>query len=269
MVAYRPKTIGANDNVAPFEMALAAFETCSTVHYVGFDLFEEANEELDKIELNSKRHNTLNAVIERLQQFADKMKEQGKTFNFNLFKGDSKETLPAAANFTAGASFAYIDGGHSEETVRSDYHNLKHVPFIVFDDFFTKDENDKILEDVYLGTNRLVQDLGKTIKCVVLPSQDRVKGGGITHIVAVFNKENLPALPKHLNRSPIIVKPRDCMPKDYIINNINENVKIIRNWDFVKTCNVHGEHAIIVSAGPSIDYSKLKYVIKKTKGKCW
>ena len=72
---------------------------------------------------------------------------------------------------------------------------------------------------------------------------------------------------RSLNRSPIIVKPRDCMPKDYIINNINENVKIIRNWDFVKTCNVHGEHAIIVSAGPSLDYSKLKYIIKKTKGK--
>ena len=57
------------------------------------------------------------------------------------------------------ASFAFIDGGHSEETVRSDYENLKHIPCIVFDDFFSKDEKGNILDDEYLGTNRLVESL--------------------------------------------------------------------------------------------------------------
>lgn len=266
---FEPKIVevGTWNGGRAIEMALAAFEKCDTVHYVGFDLFEEATEELDELELNSKRHNTLEAVQGRLTEFAAKMKEQKKTFSFKLFKGNSKETVPASKWATDGASFAYIDGGHSEETVNSDYESLKDTPFIVFDDYFTKDENDKILGDEHLGTNRLVQKLGKKFKCIVLPSQDRVKGGGITHIVAMFNKKDLPPLPRELTRQPIIVRPRDCMPKDYIINNINENLDLIKNWELIKNCKVNDEHAIIVSAGPSLDYAKLRYVIKKTKGK--
>ena len=61
-------------------MALAAFEKVDTVHYRGFDLFEEATEETDKLELNIKAHNATEAVGHRLAEFTVKMKEQGKNF---------------------------------------------------------------------------------------------------------------------------------------------------------------------------------------------
>ena len=256
--------VGTWNGGRAIEMSLAAFEKSDKVHYVGFDLFEEATEELDKVELNSKRHNTLDAVTNRLNAFAEKMKESGKEFTFKLYKGDSKETLPKAKEDIASCTFAYIDGGHSEATVRSDYEHLEHVPVIVFDDYFTKDADGNILEDEYLGTNRLFNSLeGRRL---VLPSTDRVKGGGITHLAVLIQDSSLPDIPNELRRVPIVVRPRDCMPKDYIIDNINENIQLIKKWDFVKNCKPNDEHAIIVSAGPSLNYEKLREVIKKTNG---
>ena len=256
--------VGTWNGGRAIEMSLAAFEKSDKIHYVGFDLFEEATEELDHIELNSKRHNTLDAVSNRLEEFAAKMKEKGKTFTFALFKGDSKVTLKKAKKNVSKATFAYIDGGHSEETVRSDYAYLKHVPVIVFDDYFTKDPEGNILGDEYLGTNRLFEELKG--RKVVLPSSDRVKGGGHTHLAVLIQDETLPPLPANLMRVPIVVRPRDCMPKDYIINNVNQNVELIKNWGIARSCRPHDEHAIIVSAGPSLDFKKLREVIKKTNG---
>jgi hypothetical protein len=66
---------------------------------------------------------------------------------------------------------------------------------------------------------------------------------------------------------PIIVKPKDSVPKETIVSNINENLKILDKWDMVRSCNINDEHAIIVSGGPSLDISKLKYLARKTKGK--
>jgi hypothetical protein len=66
---------------------------------------------------------------------------------------------------------------------------------------------------------------------------------------------------------PIVVKPKDSVPKETIVSNINENLKILDKWDMVRSCNINDEHAIIVSGGPSLDISKLKYLARKTKGK--
>ncbi len=66
---------------------------------------------------------------------------------------------------------------------------------------------------------------------------------------------------------PIVIKPKDSVPKETIVNNINENLKILDKWDMVRSCNINDEHAIIVSGGPSLDISKLKYLARKTKGK--
>jgi len=262
--------VGTWNGGRAIEMALAAFEKTDSVSYVGFDLFEEATEELDKIELNSKRHNTLDAITNRLNEFAIKMKEKGKTFTFTLFKGDSKQTLKEAKDIIAKASFAYIDGGHSEETVRSDYENLKHVPVIVFDDFFSKDENGNILGEEHQGTNRLFAEISEHKKdgqiCMVLPSSDKVKDGGITHLAVYVQDTSLPPLPPELMRVPIVVRPRDCMPKDYIINNINENLSLIKKWGIAQACRPNSETAIIVSAGPSLNFNELRETIKRTNG---
>jgi hypothetical protein len=117
--------------------------------------------------------------------------------------------------------------------------------------------------------NRLVQTFDnpdREGRCIILPSQDRVKDGGVSHLALLLQKDGLPPIPETLSKVPIVVRPRDSMPKEYIIDSINKNVELINNWDFVKTCKPNGEHAIIVSAGPSINYMELKHIINETKG---
>tara|TARA_R110002126_G_scaffold269112_2_gene412818 strand:- start:223 stop:1485 length:1263 start_codon:yes stop_codon:yes gene_type:complete len=195
------------------------------------------------------------------------MNRDEKVFSFELFKGDSKDTLKKAKNKLKNATFAFIDGGHSEKTVLSDYKYLKHVPCIVFDDFFSKDQEGNILGDEYLGTNRLVNSLNKNKRITVLPSQDRVKGGGRTHLAVLLNNKDLPNIPKELTKVPIIINPKDSVPKEYIWSNINKNMELISKWDMVKACNVNEEHVIIVSGGPSTDYEEVKRVQKETNAK--
>ena len=249
------------------EMSLAAFEKSDKVHYMGFDLFEEATEELDIKELNSKAHNTLKAVEKRLIDFANKMNRDEKVFSFELFKGDSKDTLKKTKKKLKNMTFAFIDGGHSEETVLSDYKYLKHVPCIVFDDFFSKDVDGNILGDEYLGTNRLVNSLNKDKRITVLPSQDRVKGGGRTHLAVLLNGKDLPDISTELTKVPIIINPKDSVPKEYIWANINKNIELISKWDMIKACSINQEHAIIISGGPSTDYEEVRRVQKETNGK--
>ena len=233
---YKPKRIvetGTWNGGRAIEMALAAFENSDKVHYTGFDLFQDATDETDKIEQNTKPHNHFNAVVKRLEEFATKMEEDKKEFTFTLLKGDSKETMPRAKKELKKADFAFIDGGHSEKTVQSDYENLIHVPVVVFDDYYSKDVEDKIPDDEFLGTNRLLETMKENSRVFVLPSQDKVKDGGTVHLMVRLKTEDLPDLPKSLSRTPIIVQPKDCVPKEEILDNINDNVELIKDWDFV------------------------------------
>ena len=120
-------------------MALAAFENVDTVHYRGFDLFEDATEETDKIELNIKQHNTYNAVNDRLRQFSKKMKSS-KDLRLRCTKATKKTMESHQFN---DVDIAYIDGGHSYDTVSSDYKYLRQVPVVVFDDYYSFHEEDK------------------------------------------------------------------------------------------------------------------------------
>lgn len=261
--------VGTWNGGRAIEIALASFETKDKLHYIGFDLFEDATEELDVLEFNGKPHNSITAVSNRLQQFTDKMKEKGKEFTYELHKGDSKQTLVDQKKAIAKANFAYIDGGHSDATVASDYKNLKHCDVIVFNNYFTEDVDGKTVGEENQSINRLVQTFDnpdREGRCIILPSQDRVKDGGVSHLALLLQKDGLPPIPETLSKVPIVVRPRDSMPKEYIIDSINKNVELINNWDFVKTCKPNGEHAIIVSAGPSINYMELKHIINETKG---
>lgn len=265
---YKPSTIletGTWNGGRAVEMALAAFENTDKVHYIGFDLFEEATEESDAYEMNSKAHNMLEAVEKRLEDFQVRMIKTGKEFTFELHKGDSKKTLPACKSLKK-ADFAYIDGGHSYETVKADWEAVKkHIPVVVFDDFFSKDKEGNLPKEEHLGVNKLMKEIEAYGK-VVLPSADGVLGGGITHLCFVANKKGLPKLPEELTRVPIVVTPKDSRPKQEIIDNVKANSKLIKDFDFIKTSKVNNETAIIVSGG-TIDFKKLKQRIKATNNK--
>ena len=234
------------------QMADAAFEHTDKVTYTGYDLFGTTTPELNQLEFNSKATNTTEAVIERLTEYAMEKAKEGKTFEFKLIEGNTNQTLKDKPT----ADFVFIDGGHSYDTVSHDYKQLKHNKIVVLDDYFSKDEQDREPEEEHRGVNKLWTEKIKNREdayVYVIPSNDPVMGGGITHLGVVVDL----SLPKYKARVPIIVHPKDCMPSDDIQNNIKANLPKIDKW-INSRCRINNEIIFVVSAGPSLDVDKVK-----------
>lgn len=134
------------------------------VIYQGFDLFEEATEETDKQEFNVKPHTSRSAVMQDIVANCPQAAVK-------LVQGNTRETL----NTSIAADFAFIDGGHSIETIAHDYEMLKHSKVIVLDDYYTPEREG-------MGCNQLVKDKPH----FVMQCKDWVKGGGEVSLVVMF-----------------------------------------------------------------------------------
>lgn len=124
------------------------------VEYYGFDLFEIS--EMDDIKAKLEK----TGVIVR------------------LFKGDSRETLPAMIKSLPKMDFVLIDGGHSHDVVKSDWgwiRGLMHErTVVVFDDYkrvegVTKvvDEIDKEIYDVKAVPVRHIQSIPPSVRSYI------------------------------------------------------------------------------------------------------
>ena len=236
LIAYhKPKTIvevGTWNGLRAIMMATEALKH-GEVHYIGFDLFEDATPDSDERELNVKAHSTLADVESRLREF----QERNPGFTYRLIKGDTRTTLITAksvdkATDASQADLAFIDGGHSIETIRNDYEALKNSKIVVLDDYYTGRDTEKH------GCNSLIKDLD----ALVLPHEDPVKGGGKVQM-AVIPSEAWPG-PRN-----VVVKTKNCVPDEEIQANIKYAQKRIENW--VVECKPHQETAVMVSGGPS------------------
>ena len=282
---YKPKTIletGTWNGGRAIEMALAAFQKTDEVHYIGYDLFEDATTETDHEEFNVKPHNTLEAVHKRLVEFSEHVKEkENKEFTFQLTKGNVRETL--LKKDIKDVDFALIGSGNSIETVQTEYKILKDVPVVVGDHYFTKEseEDESMPPEKYHGVKHVFDsvktkkvdqkettkdgwtsfDEKSTTRKHLLPSQDKVAGGGHTHLVVFLHGPTVEDIPNQLKSVPIVVHPRDCVPKDYIKNNIKSNMTLIDPKKWVTKHMAHQQKAILVSAGPYLDYGALKMFI--------
>lgn len=149
------------------DRATAMLNLCPTAKYYGFDLFEDATPETDAAEFNVKRHHYRLHVLDKLTGF-----------DVQLYKGNTRETLAA---FNEPVDFVWIDGGHSVETIRSDWENVKRVlmpdAWVFFDDYFTGP-----IDTTRLGCNSVVEGLRHEL----LPIKDPVVGGGWTQMVRVW-----------------------------------------------------------------------------------
>jgi len=150
-----------------------AIELCQFgASYVGFDLFETASDETDEIEKNVKAHNSLEDVSERLK---------AANVNAHLIEGNTRLTLPTYT----GEPFdlAFIDGGHSVETIQSDWQAVRKLMkpggLVVFDDYYegmSEEDLDK------WGANRVLE---ATLEFTLSDSRDPVVGGGVTRLAYV------------------------------------------------------------------------------------
>jgi len=164
--------------------ALEMLKYAPGAKYIGFDLFEEATKETDEQEYNVKAHFSITEV-------ADAMWEKQK--DFILVKGNTRETLPAFCdNYLEYAimrgvtnledfkkpDFIFIDGGHSVETIQSDWDFVKQVAAegatVIFDDYYSPKVEG-------MGCNEVVKDL----KHELLKSIDGTKMGAANRLVKV------------------------------------------------------------------------------------
>ena len=295
---YKPETIletGTWNGGRAIEMALAAFDNRDAVHYIGYDLFEDATAELDAEENNVKPHNTKAAVVKRFEEFKEHMKrEKNKTFSYEIHKGNVRDTLEKR-NEPFVADLAFIGSGNSEETVQHEYNCLKNTPVVIMDHFFTKerDETDNPNPDAIVIPDEKHQGVKKVFDAIlikkvnaekttedgwtefdesvptrkhVLPSTDKVLPAGHTHLAVILHDATLEEVPEDLKRVPIIVHPRDSVSKEYIANNIKSNMKSIDENKWVQKHPPHREVGVIVSAGPYLDYGKLEKFIHEHPG---
>jgi len=114
--------------------------------HFGFDTFdggppvdegELLQNRIREAQRGNKFWNMHHSPMEAIQAIAD---DYGNIrCQIKLFKGNTKETLPDNISQVSPVDFVYIDGGHSYETVKSDYLNVKPVlktgTTVVFDDF--------------------------------------------------------------------------------------------------------------------------------------
>ncbi len=98
------------------------------ITYKGYDLFEEAPHKHEK---NGKGAGNYFRAHKSLSEIKKKYK---KTFNFELIKGDTKESLVSPVK----CDFAFIDGGHTYDTVMHDFSMVKESKIILFDDYQIK-----------------------------------------------------------------------------------------------------------------------------------
>ena len=126
--------IGVWDGENALRMIKYAQEYHNEIAYYGFDLFERITDE-EIIQEHSKKRNKQPSLIE----ITKKLTFNAPIAKITLFQGYTKETIPKA-NIKGPIDFIFIDGGHSIETIKSDWKNIQRFihkeTVIIFDDYY-------------------------------------------------------------------------------------------------------------------------------------
>ena len=208
----------------------------SVVKYYGFDLFEDSTKENDEYEYNAKHEH---ASMAQVRYTIEKYRADNRlNFEFELIKGNSRDTVTQDGPWK-NADLAFIDGGHSIETITSDYEALKACKVIVFDDYYIPDADGKCPDVAKVGCNFLSKLVPSA---AILPVCDPVAGGGLVQLVVS---------PIQANPYPVQfeVKTKNCVDDSVICDNIRHSTS--NGTRFVPVCKQHNKNALIVSAGPS------------------
>jgi predicted O-methyltransferase YrrM len=137
--------------------------------YHGFDLFEHLTPELSKAELSKSRLPPSQAEV--LQRFRREVPDR---VYLHLHQGNTRDTLPLAAKNLVAQDLIFLDGGHSLETIDSDWAALQpvisHQTTVLLDDYFENRDD--------VGCQRLVKRLQaepKLWNVTLLDPLDRVE----------------------------------------------------------------------------------------------
>ena len=117
------------------------------VVYYGIDLFEKCTTELAQKEF-SKSKPTL-----PMDKVYANIRKATLSVRIYLYKGFSKDTIPKLPNIFFDLIF--IDGGHSPETIATDWKNIQRFihdkTIIIFDDYYT--------DNIKVGCKQVIDNL--------------------------------------------------------------------------------------------------------------
>lgn len=180
----RPRQImevGTWNGDRAIELMTAGLAVRTSVHYVGFDLFELSTPETDKREFNVKSSLSLSKVQAKLEAFINCYPRLSYSPTFELVPGDTRETLTDIKSpFPWDDTLVFIDGGHSVETIRNDFQAMRRAAVVVFDDYYTPDPQMRAPDLDKFGCNAVVNELGGFYP---FPEKDPIAGGGIVQMV--------------------------------------------------------------------------------------
>ena len=233
--------VGTWNGDRAIDLCEEALKHQKAVLYIGIDLFEDITPEISKAELNVKPAFSLAQVKARLDAF--RMDNPG--FTYALKKGNSRDVLPAMKDGAEKLDFVFIDGGHSIETIRSDFDALRSAKVVALDDYYSEDDAGRKPDITRFGCNAVVAGINHTL----LGRGDPVTGGGLVRLAVVG------WTPKVNMR----VETKNCVPD----GNIQENIRYALSKDlkFVWQCREHQKMAVVCSGGPTLD--KFYDAIKK------
>lgn len=135
--------------------AAGKFHPLDKIHYWGYDLWEQATTE--QLLREHSKFPPEKRIVETL------LKASGATITLEI--GDTAATL--ANEMAPRADFYFIDGGHSTDTILSDWSNIQavmpHRAVVVFDDYYVSGAKPGI------GCNELIDALALDPAWCVLP----------------------------------------------------------------------------------------------------
>ena len=128
-----PRTIceiGTNDGINAVNLYQRASQYSNDVEYFGFDLFESIDDVTFMREFS---------LLAPTKKEVDRFLGRKGVRKRHLFSGNTMESLPREKDRLPAMDLVFIDGGHSEETVASDWENVKHLlhekSVVFFDDY--------------------------------------------------------------------------------------------------------------------------------------
>ena len=150
VVKRKPKTIlevGTHCGNSAIHMVEVAKKFNDDVFYYGFDIFDWGGKDFMEAEFNGKRSAKLGKTKLRLDK---------AEINNKLIVGNTNNTLKKFSP-ERYIDFVFIDGGHSVETIASDWSYIKHLmdrqTVVIFDDYYENRDD--------FGCKSLIDELEK------------------------------------------------------------------------------------------------------------
>lgn len=275
--------VAAGDRaVEMIKTALRVVDKNSPVVYFGFDLFEDIDEETSKKELNAKKVSSREEVSQRLLE----IQEKHPNFFFNLYKGNTNQTLDLYVDEEvtlsnihgniikvkpANSVMVFIDGGHSIETIQNDYEHFKNAPLIVLDDYYQPDKEGRCPDISKYGCNFLKDRLPEA---KLLPIMDPIVDGGFTRLMVAgklaekIKVEEAPDNPTDKkNEGQVRIQTKNSIPNEELQRQVDYTCRMMKKFKIpeIPQCELHDTWAYMVGGSPSFKKKKYLDQLKKAK----